>query len=101
MIRANQGRPIVSGIRVAVQTGSSELDNLGDRAMLEVLIERLRQAHPYAHFAVFSRDAARVRTLGDDVEQIPVEQMRGWALFRAAAMAAGRMVPSLDRLVRR
>ncbi len=69
--------------------------------MLEVLIERVRHSHPDATFAVFSRDPARVRSLGDDVEQIPVEQTRGWAVVRAAYMAAARILPAFERLLRR
>jgi len=84
-----------------IQTGSHELDNLGDRAMLEVLVDRVRESHPGTRFAVFARDADRVRSLDRAVEQIPVEQKRGWAMFRAAALAMRRVLPSVDSLVRK
>ena len=88
-------------MRAIIQTGSNELDNLGDRAMLEVLIDRVRASHPEMQFSVFARDAERVRSLERGVNQIPVEQKRGWAIFRSAALAAGRALPALDWLVRK
>ncbi|MEP6507791.1 MAG: polysaccharide pyruvyl transferase family protein [Gemmatimonadales bacterium] len=84
-----------------IQTGSNELDNLGDRAMLEVLIDRVRSAHPETIFSVFARDAERVRCLDRAVEQVPVEQKRAWAIFRSVALALGRALPALDWLVRK
>lgn len=88
-------------MRAIIQTGSNELDNLGDRAMLEVLIDRVRAAHPETRFSVFARDAERVRSLGRAVEQIPVEQKPMWAIFRSVALAFGRTLPALDWVVRK
>lgn len=88
-------------MRAIIQTGSNELDNLGDRAMLEVLIDRVRAAHPETRFAVFARDEKRVRSLDRAVEQIPVEQKRAWAVFRSVALTLGRALPALDWLVRK
>jgi len=88
-------------MRAIIQTGSNELDNLGDRAMLEVLIDRVRASHPETQFSVFARDAERVRSLDRAVEQIPVEQKRAWAIFRSVALAVRRAVPALDWLVRK
>jgi len=83
-----------------VQTGSNELDNLGDQAMLEVLLARVRAGHAGARFSVFARDAEKVRSLGIGVEQIPVEQKPEWAVLRAVYLAARRALPTVDRLVR-
>jgi polysaccharide pyruvyl transferase WcaK-like protein len=91
-------RPSV--LRAIIQTGSYELDNLGDRAMLEVLIDRLREHQAETHISIFARDAERVRSLGRDVEQIPVEQKRGWAVIRALYLGMRRVLPSIDWLVR-
>lgn len=88
-------------MRAIIQTGSNELDNLGDRAMLEVLIDRVRASHPETRFSVFARDAERVRSLDRAVEQVPVEQKRAWAIFRSVALALGRALPALDWLVRK
>jgi polysaccharide pyruvyl transferase WcaK-like protein len=86
---------------VTVQTGSYELDNLGDRAMLEVLIDRLREHHPGLRISVFARSAERVRSLDRAVEQLPVEQKREWALIRALYLRMRRVTPSVDSFIRR
>ena len=93
------GQP--SALRVAVQTGSYELDNLGDLAMLEVLIDRLREHYPGTSISVFARDAERVRSLGRAVKQIPVEQKREWAMIRSLYLGLRRVVPSVDWVMRR
>lgn len=86
---------------MTVQTGSYELDNLGDRAMLEVLIDRLREHHPGTRISVFARDAERVRSLERAVEQIPVEQKREWAMIRAVYLGVRRAIPAADWFIRR
>ncbi len=90
-----------SPMRAIVQTGSHELDNLGDRAMLEVMIDRIRQRHRGAHFSVFARDAGKVRSLGRGVQHVPVEQKREWALLRACYLGARRVLPSADWFLRK
>ncbi len=85
---------------MTVQTGSYELDNLGDRAMLEVLIDRLREHHPGLRISVFARSAERVRSLDRAVEQLPVEQKREWALIRALYLRMRRVTPSVDSFIR-
>jgi polysaccharide pyruvyl transferase WcaK-like protein len=89
-----------SGAAVIVQTGSNDLDNLGDLAMLEVLIERIRQRQPHVSFSVFARDTGKVRALGNDVRQIAVEQKNEWAMARAAYLGARRLAPSIDSILR-
>jgi colanic acid/amylovoran biosynthesis protein len=88
-------------LRVTVQTGSHELDNLGDRAMLEVLIDRLREHHAGIRISVFARNSARVRALDRAVDQLPVEQKREWALIRALYLGLRRVTPSVDSFVRK
>jgi polysaccharide pyruvyl transferase WcaK-like protein len=95
-LQRGQTRPL----RVTVQTGSYELDNLGDRAMLEVLIDRLRAHDAGTRISVFARDSARVRSLDRTVEQIPVEQKHEWALIRALYLTMRRLVPSVDGFMR-
>jgi polysaccharide pyruvyl transferase WcaK-like protein len=96
-LQSGQPKPL----RVAVQTGSYELDNLGDRAMLEVLIDRLRELHPGTRISVFARDAERVRSLERAVEQIPVEQKREWAMIRSLYLGVRRAIPTADWFMRR
>jgi len=97
MSRGDRGR---SAVAVVVQTGGNDLDNLGDLAMLEVLIERIRKRQPGVHFSVFARDAGRVALLGDDVHQIAVEQKGEWAIARAAYLGARRFAPFVDSALR-
>jgi len=93
-----RGQP--RALRVTVQTGSYELDNLGDRAMLEVLIDRLREHHAGIRISVFARSAERVRSIDRAVEQLPVEQKREWALIRALYLRMRRVTPSVDSFIR-
>ncbi len=86
--------------RIIVQTGSNDLHDLGDLAMLEVLLERVRVRQRGARFAVISRNADRIESLGADVEQIPVEQKREWAALRAAYLRTSAFVPVVDRVFR-
>ncbi len=86
--------------RIVVQTGSNDLDNLGDLAMLEVLLARVRARQAGVRFAVFARDADRIDSLGTDVEQIVVEQKSEWAALRAAYLRARATVPSVDHIFR-
>lgn len=88
-------------LRAIVQTGSYELDNLGDRAMLEVMIDRVREHYPETEFSVFARDAERVRSLDRNVRQIPVEQKREWAIIHAAYLKFRRAVPVADSIFRK
>jgi colanic acid/amylovoran biosynthesis protein len=69
--------------------------------MLEVLVDRLRRHHPQTRFSVFARDAERVRSLNRDVEQIPVEQKREWAMIRALYLEVRRAIPTADWIMRR
>lgn len=85
---------------MTVQTGSYELDNLGDRAMLEVLIDRLREHDAGIRISVFARNAERVRSLDRAAEQLPVEQKREWALIRALYLRMRRVTPSVDSFIR-
>jgi Uncharacterized conserved protein len=87
-------------LRVTVQTGSYDLDNLGDRAMLEVLIDRLRGHHAGIRISVFARNAQRIRSLDRAVEQIPVEQKRQWALIRDFYLVVRRVIPAVDWFIR-
>jgi polysaccharide pyruvyl transferase WcaK-like protein len=97
MARGGRG---ASAATVLVQTGSNDLDNLGDLAMLEVLIQRIRERHEGVTFSVFARHPERARSLGDDVRQIPVEQKREWALARKAYLGARSLMPATDTLLR-
>jgi Uncharacterized conserved protein len=98
MMRRSRGS---SAAAVLVQTGSNDLDNLGDLAMLEVLIERIRERREGVIFSVFARDSERVRSLGRDVHQIPVEQKGQWAAARKAYLGARSLVPATDDILRR
>ena len=98
MARGNGG---ASAVRVLVQTGSNDLDNLGDLAMLEVLIERIRERQTDVSFSVFARDPDKVRSLGREVKQIAVEQKGEWAMARSAYLGARSLAPSIDSTIRR
>jgi polysaccharide pyruvyl transferase WcaK-like protein len=89
-----------SAATVIVQTGSNDLDNLGDLAMLEVLIERIRKRRRGVSFSVFARHPEKVELLGNDVRQIAVEQKNEWAVARTAYLGARRLAPSIDSILR-
>jgi Uncharacterized conserved protein len=89
-----------SAAAVIVQTGSNDLDNLGDLAMLEVLIERIRERHEGVRFSVFARNSHTLTTLGDDVRHIAVEHKSDWAAARKAYLAARHLVPATDSSLR-
>jgi polysaccharide pyruvyl transferase WcaK-like protein len=89
-----------SAATVIVQTGSNDLDNLGDLAMLEVLIDRIRERNRGVSFSVFARNSEKVKSLGGDVRQVAVEQKAEWAFARQAYLGARRFVPATDSMLR-
>ena len=58
----------IGAVRVFVEPGSDRCDNVGDFAMLEVALRRIRRLWPDASLLVHTADAGSVRTLDPGVE---------------------------------
>jgi polysaccharide pyruvyl transferase WcaK-like protein len=87
---------MTKSLRILVQGGSYELDNLGDVSMLEALVERITSAQPNARIALFSRNATRARRISADIELLPVEGKRQWRLVHEAYLQLRRVLPIVD-----
>jgi polysaccharide pyruvyl transferase WcaK-like protein len=85
------------GLRILVQGGSYELDNLGDLSMLGTLLERITERVPRARVAIFSRNAEQVRRLSPRLESIPVEEKRHWQIARSGYLRLRETFPIFDR----
>jgi colanic acid/amylovoran biosynthesis protein len=88
-------------MRVLVQGGSYELDNLGDVSMVETLVERVLNAQPAARVALFSRNYEQVKRISADLELIPVETKGRWQLVHKGYLRVREMFPAIDRGLRR
>jgi polysaccharide pyruvyl transferase WcaK-like protein len=89
-----------SRLRILVQGGSYELDNLGDVSMLEALVERITSAQPNARIALFSRNATQARRILADIELLPVEGKRQWRLVHDGYLKLRRALPIVDKSFR-
>ena len=87
-------------LRVLVQGGSYELDNLGDVSMLEALVERIRLAQPSARIALFSRNEKQAHRIDEAIESIPVEGKRQWRLVHDGYLQLRRALPVVDKSFR-
>ncbi|MFN2603590.1 MAG: polysaccharide pyruvyl transferase family protein [Gemmatimonadaceae bacterium] len=85
-----------TSLRILVQGGSYELDNLGDVSMLEALVERITSAQPEARIALFSRNATQARRILPDIELLPVEGKRQWRLVHDGYLQLRRALPIVD-----
>jgi colanic acid/amylovoran biosynthesis protein len=88
-------------MRVLVQGGSYELDNLGDVSMVETLVGRVLAAQPRARVALFSRNQEQVSQISPDLELIPVESKGRWQLVHQGYLRVREMFPAIDRGLRR
>jgi len=87
-------------LRILVQGGSYELDNLGDVSMLEALVERITSAQPNARISLFSRNATQARRIWADIELLPVEGKRQWRLVHDGYLQLRRSLPIVDKSFR-
>lgn len=87
-------------LRILVQGGSYELDNLGDVSMLEALVGRIKAAQPNARIALFSRNAEGARRISPDLELLPVEGKPQWRLVHDGYLQLRRAVPIVDKTFR-
>ncbi len=87
--------------RILIQTGSYELDNLGDQSMIRAAVERLRERLPDAQFSIVSRRADFLRDVAPDAVNVPVENRGEWKWARSAYLALRRAFPRADPLIRR
>jgi colanic acid/amylovoran biosynthesis protein len=83
-------------LRILVQGGSYELDNLGDVSMLEALVGRIKSAQPTARIALFSRNAQQAQQIATDIELIPVEGKPQWRLVHDGYLQLRRALPIID-----
>lgn len=86
-----------TSLRILVQGGSYELDNLGDVSMLETLVDRILAAHPGARIAVFSRNHEQLRRISSKVELVPVEAKGEWQLIHRGYIRLREILPVFDQ----
>lgn len=91
---------MTESLRILVQGGSYELDNLGDVSMLEALVERITSAQPNARIALFSRNATQARRILAEIELLPVEGKRQWRLVHDGYLQLRRVLPIVDKSFR-
>jgi colanic acid/amylovoran biosynthesis protein len=91
-----------SGPRIFVEPGSHDVLNLGDIAMLQVCVERLRAALPGASIGVITSAPERLTGHVPGVEPIPAAGMYEWLDRPWAGGAYAPLVPAaLGRAARR
>src|SRR5205085_11912148 len=91
---------MTQSLRILVQGGSYELDNLGDVSMLEALVERIRSARPSARSALFSRNQKQARRIDRAIELLPVEGKRTRRVVHDGYLQLRRALPIVDRSFR-
>jgi polysaccharide pyruvyl transferase WcaK-like protein len=87
--------------RILVQTGSYELDNLGDQSMIRAAVDRLHERLPSARFSIVSRHSESLNEIVPGAVNIPVENRGGWRWVRSGYLALRRTFPDADPLLRR
>lgn len=74
-------------MNILIENGSNQLDNLGDIAMLQVCVERLRHQWPEATLRVITRDPAGLGNHVPNVAPVSIEYPAAWSVLRAAIAA--------------
>jgi polysaccharide pyruvyl transferase WcaK-like protein len=69
--------------KILVLPGTDDGANLGDLAMLQVALERLKDLWPTAQFRVLTRDAAALTACCPGVEPVPLRGRNRWLKIRA------------------
>ena len=69
-------------MRILVEHGSSQLDNLGDVAMLQVAVERLRALWPSARISVITRSPRPLSESVPGVSDVRLEYPSFWLTLR-------------------
>ncbi len=81
-------------MRILIEPGSYSCLNVGDVAMLQVALERLRELWPAATFRVISRAPERLMRVAPEVQPIASEDRTAWLRRRKVLRSAARMIPS-------
>lgn len=92
--------PPAAGPRILVESGSHDVLNLGDVAMLQVCVERLRSSLPGASIGVITAAPERLARHVPGVEAVPAAGMYEWLDRPWAGGAFAPLVPGLARLGR-
>jgi len=87
--------------RILIQNGNFELDNLGELAMLQAAIDRIRRRLPDSHISVFTRQRDALIAVAPDATPLPVEAQSHWELARSAYLWSRIVVPAVDSVLRR
>ena len=96
-------QPVLSEMqrpRILIQSGSYELENLGEQAMIRSAIGRIRDRLPGAVFAVVARNCDALRALAPDAECVPVENKGEWKVVRSLYLAIRKRFPAADPFLR-
>ena len=96
-------RPVSSKMlrpRILIQSGSYELDNLGDQSMVRAAIGRISERLPGAVISVVSRSIQGLRSVAPGAHAVPVENKSEWKLVRLVYLGARKTVPSVDPFLR-
>jgi polysaccharide pyruvyl transferase WcaK-like protein len=86
------------GPRIVVDWASNDVTNLGDAAMLQSIVTRIRHLVPFAEIIVPTNDAAALERLGFGMTAVPAYAPRLGSLpgpARTAAIAADRLTGPL------
>lgn len=92
--------PAAAGPRLVVDPGSHDMLNLGDIAMLQVCVERVRELLPDASVGVVTSAPERLARHVPGVEAIPAAGKYEWLDRRWQGGAYGALVPRIRRPAR-
>ena len=80
-------------MRVFVDPGTYGMSNLGDIAMLQIAIRRLRSLWPNAVFSVMTENPAVLDKYCPGVLPVPVSGLREWLVDHPLLGSAGKLLP--------
>lgn len=82
-------------MRILIEPGSYSCLNVGDVAMLQVALERLRELWPAAIFRVISRSPERLSQVAPQAQPVESDHRSAWLRRRKVLRSAGQLFPPL------